>query len=179
MTGGAPRSALLIEREGVLIDPGWTAPGEIRLMPGAAAAIARFALAGVPVAVVTDRWLAAHGGADFAASQRRVDELLAAAGARLAGVWHAPSAGHAWVKPRAGMLLTAAKALGCELPASWLIGASLDDAHAAALAGLAGAVLIGADPPATDLGIVCARAESLADAPRAMVPRDGGCWHQH
>ncbi len=173
------RSALLIEREGVLIDPAWTTPADIRLLPGAAAAIARFALAGVTVAVVTDRWLIGHAGHDFAASQARVDDLLTAAGASLAGVWHAPTPGHAWIKPRAGMVLTAARALGCDLPASWLIGASLDDARAAALAGCAGAVLIGVDPPVEDLGIVCARAESLADAPRVMVPRDGGCWHAH
>ena len=43
---------------------------------------------------------------------------------------------------------------------------------------LAALVLIGGALPADDLGIVVAAADSLADAPRVMVPRGGGCWHE-
>lgn len=56
------------------------------------------------------------------------------------------------------------------------------DAHAvasAATAALAGVVLIGCDPLADDHGIVVARAVDLADAPRVMIPKGGGCWHDH
>jgi hypothetical protein len=28
-----------------------------------------------------------------------------------------------------------------------------------------------------DPGIVVALADDLADAPRVMIPRSGGCWH--
>ena len=61
----------------------------------------------------------------------------------------------------------------------WLICRDPQSVAAAATAGLAGVVLIGCPPPADDHGIVAASASDLADAPRVMVPRDGGCWHEH
>jgi hypothetical protein len=78
------------------------------------------------------------------------------------------------------MLLAAARELEIDLPTSWLIGTDQADAHAAAQAGCAGVVLVeGIDLPAEDLGIVVATARDLADAPRVMIPRQGGCWHDH
>lgn len=47
----------------------------------------------------------------------------------------------------------------------------------ATTAGLAGVVLIGTPPPAGDHSIVVAQADHVADCPRVMVPRQGGCWH--
>ena len=63
--------------------------------------------------------------------------------------------------------------------AGWLVCREAAAVGAAATAALAGVVLIGVDPPADDHGLVVARAQDLADAPRVMVPRGGGCWHDH
>lgn len=80
--------------------------------------------------------------------------------------------------PRPGLILRAAREADIDLVRSWLVGTTADEARAAGQAGLAGCVLIGDAPgPEEDLGIVVARAQDLADAPRVMIPRGGGCWH--
>ena len=61
----------------------------------------------------------------------------------------------------------------------WLICRDETAVMAAATAALNGVVLIGRDPPADDHGLVVVRTESIADAARVMVPRGGGCWHDH
>lgn len=77
--------------------------------------------------------------------------------------------------PRA--LLAAVRAGDGDPAASWLVCADPAAVPAAATAGLAGVVLVGCDPPPGAPPLVVARAASLADAPRVMVPRGGGCWH--
>ncbi len=61
----------------------------------------------------------------------------------------------------------------------WLVCTDVHAVGAAATAALTGVVLIGCAPPSDDHGIVVAQATDLADAPRVMIPRDGGCWHEH
>lgn len=178
------RSALFIEREGVLIADAPADAAAVRLLPRVAAAVRRLNLAGVAVVVTTDQPAIAAGDRDeawFAATTQRLRDLLAAdAGAVLDGVYHCPHpAPHAWRKPRPGMLLAAARDLGLDLFASWLVGVRADDLRAAAQAGCHGAVLIGADPPDEEFGLIVAQADDLADAPRVMIPRGGGCWHAH
>lgn len=79
--------------------------------------------------------------------------------------------------------LTAKAMLGAlrqaAVDSGWLICGDAATVATAATAGLAGVVLVGAEIPADDHGIVVAVARDLADAPRVMVPRDGGCWHDH
>ena len=177
------RTALFTELDGVLIAPGATATMSIALLPGVGAALARLHQRGVPVVVVTDQPRIARGElseATVAAWRGQLTGLVRAAGGDLAGWYHCPhDTSHVWRKPRPGMLLTAARELTLDLPSSWLIGTRADDARAAGQAGCAGAVLIGdAALPDDDLGIVVASARDLADAPRVMIPRQGGCWHQ-
>ena len=69
-------------------------------------------------------------------------------------------------------------ALG-QADAGWLVCRDAAAVGTAATAALTGVVLIGVDPPADDHGLVVARALDLTDAPRVMVPRGGGCWHDH
>jgi hypothetical protein len=77
--------------------------------------------------------------------------------------------------PRA--LLAALRSVQAD--SGWLICREADAVAPAATAGLAGVVLIGCPAPADDHGIVAVTACDLADAPRVMVPRNGGCWHDH
>jgi histidinol-phosphate phosphatase family protein len=178
--GGA---ALLVEYEGVLVEPeGARDPLRLRLLPGVAEAVRRLALRGVPLVVVTDQPAIGRGetGANaWGACEARLLALLRAAGGLVLGVHCCPAAGpDPRRKPRPGLILAAARAHQLDLPSCWLVGTTIDDARAAGQAGCAGAVLVGgAGTPGEDLGIPVGIATDLADAPRVMLPRDGGCWH--
>lgn len=167
------RTALFVEIPGVLI-AAW-APD--LLLPNVGLAMRRLRQRGVPVIAVTDHSpVEADEFPDFTV---RLKLAITEAGGELAGVYAAlPDKPASWRKPRPGMLLAAARELEIDLPSSWLIGTDNADAYAAAQAGFAGVVLIeGVDPPKEDLGIVVATALDLCDAPRVMIPRQGGCWH--
>jgi D-glycero-D-manno-heptose 1,7-bisphosphate phosphatase len=89
------RRAVFLDRDGTIIeDTGYVAdPAAVRLLPGAAGAIARLNRAGLPVIVVTNQSGIARrlfDEAAYAAVVRRLDELLAAVGARLDGRYHCP-----------------------------------------------------------------------------------------
>jgi D-glycero-D-manno-heptose 1,7-bisphosphate phosphatase len=170
-----PRTALFVEIPGVLI-AAW-APD--LLLPNVGLALRRLRQREVPVIAVTDR--APVEADEFPEFAERLRLAVVAEGGALAGIYAAlPDKPASWRKPRPGMLLSAARELQVDLPTSWLVGTEHADVHAAAQAGLAGAVLVeGVDPPAGDLGIVVATARDLADAPRVMIPRSGGCWHDH
>jgi hypothetical protein len=66
---------------------------------------------------------------------------------------------------------------GAGADGGWLVCREVGAVAAAATAGLTGVVLIGCAAPSDDWGIVVAEARDLADAPRVMIPRGGGCWH--
>lgn len=170
-----PRTALFVEIPGVLI-AAW-APD--LLLPNVGIALRRLRQRDVPVIAVTDRLLVEAD--EFPDFTQRLKRAIAEVGGDLAGIYAAlPDKPASWRKPRPGMLLTAARELEIDLPSSWLVGTDNADAHAAAQAGFAGVVLVeGVDPPTEDLGIVVATARDLCDAPRVMIPRQGGCWHGH
>lgn len=89
------RNAVFLDRDGTIIeDTGFVAePGAVRLLPGAADAIARLNRSGMAAIVVTNQSGIARGLLDeaaYAAVARRVDELLARSGARLDGRYHCP-----------------------------------------------------------------------------------------
>ncbi|MEZ5977146.1 MAG: HAD-IIIA family hydrolase [Planctomycetota bacterium] len=79
---------LLLDRDGTILDEtGYLVdPARVRLLPGAAAAIARANRAGIPVAVVTNQSAIARGMLDeegLARIHARIDALLAEEGARV------------------------------------------------------------------------------------------------
>jgi D-glycero-D-manno-heptose 1,7-bisphosphate phosphatase len=178
----APRSALFIELDGVLLD---AVPSERpRLANGAAAVVKRMNQAGVAVVVITDQPAIGRGESSetaFAARMTQVRQALGASGANLDGCYHCSAAAdHPMRKPRPGMLLMAARDLGLDLFKSWMVGTSVNDLQAAAQAGCHGAVLVSdGELPLIDLGIVINKARNLADAPRVLIPKGGGCWHPH
>lgn len=173
------RTAVFIEVCGILI-PAHDSSNIPSLLPGVADALKRFQLRGIPV-------LAFMNAPDLAASDHLRDQimpLIIAADGAISG-WYActPTSPASWHRPRPGMILTAAKDRDVDLPTSWFVGTRFADAQAAAQAGCAGAVLIGAHGQtdahlSDDLGLVIAHAHDLADAPRVMIPRGGGCWHR-
>ena len=186
--------ALFLDRDGVLVEEVayLSRPEDVAPITGAVALVAACNAAKVPVALVTNQsgvGRALYGWQDFAAVQARLAALLAAAGAKLDGVfacaYHAQAkgafaiAGHPWRKPSDGMLRAAAEALGLDLARSWMVGDKASDIAAGRRAGLAGGVHLltghgGAERAAAlalaDAGYPVEARDSLADC-LALITR--------
>jgi D-glycero-D-manno-heptose 1,7-bisphosphate phosphatase len=156
----AARPALFLDRDGVIItDTNYLArPQDLRMIEGAAAAIARCNSCGIPVVVVTNQSGIArryYGWDDFRAVQAALTAALAAFGAHLDAVLacgyhgegHEPLRidDHPWRKPNPGMILAAASRMNLNLRRSWIIGDRPGDVAAGAAAGLAGGTLVASD----------------------------------
>ena len=185
------RAALFLDRDGVVIEEGHylCRADDMRLIPGAAGVISAANGLGVPVVIVTNQGgigRGYYGWDDFAAVQERLLGDLAAAGARVNGVYASPfhpegvapyvQAAHPSRKPNPGMLLMAAESLDLDLARSWIIGDHASDLMAAKRAGLAGGLHVltghgthdGEREAALTLigtGFRALAAESIADAP--------------
>jgi D-glycero-D-manno-heptose 1,7-bisphosphate phosphatase len=119
-----------------------TAPAELSLIPGAAAAIARLNAAALRVILVTNqRWLSgrARDLTGYARVHARLEELLAADGAHLDAAYYCPHALRACDcrKPSPGMLLRAAREHRFSLGAAVMVGDSDTDIAAGRAAGTA------------------------------------------
>ena len=118
-----------------------TSPGQLLLLPGAAAAIRRLNAAGVPVAVVTNQRGIALGRmteADLAAVHRRLADLLAAHGAHVDAIFHCPhdTGTCGCRKPGTAMLEWARDRLGlASLRGAVVIGDAATDIQAGRAAG--------------------------------------------
>jgi D-glycero-D-manno-heptose 1,7-bisphosphate phosphatase len=156
VTGGAP--AVFVDRDGVINelmpDPVSGRPesplrlDDVRLIPGAAAALRDLANAGWRLVGVSNQPSAAKGLLtldELHAIQSRVLELLGAEGARLddfrlclhhpEGVVPELSGECDCRKPAPGMLLAAAEALRLDLRRSWMVGDTDGDVQAGRAAG--------------------------------------------
>jgi D-glycero-D-manno-heptose 1,7-bisphosphate phosphatase len=165
LSPGRARAALFLDRDGVLNDPVWdphtgTTESPLRvedviLAVGAAAAVRRAALGGLPLVIVSNQPAAAKGVVtldDLQHVHARVLELLAAEGARIDAsylCWHHPAGTVASLavecacrKPAPGLLTQAADDLRLDLSRSWLIGDTDADAGAGHRAGLAGVTIV-------------------------------------
>lgn len=128
---------VFLDRDGTIIeDSGYVRhPDAVRLLPGAAGAIARLNHAGIPVAVVTNQSGIARGiltEAQYHAVAARLDDQLAAAGARIdATAWcpHAPEIGPPCDcrKPATGGHRRAADRLAVPLEGAWCVGDRISD----------------------------------------------------
>lgn len=136
--------AVFLDRDGV-INRG-AAAGEyiteaddFQLLPGVADAIAELEQAGFLVIVVTNQRAIARGHLTedgLAAIHSRMQRLLAAAGASLAGIYYCPHEGGCECrKPKPGMLLRAAQDHKLNLADSWMVGDSDTDVAAGQSAG--------------------------------------------
>jgi D-glycero-D-manno-heptose 1,7-bisphosphate phosphatase len=133
--------AVLLDRDGTLIVdvPYCGDPELVRPVPAAPAALRMLRAAGVPVGVVTNQSGIARGiitAEQADAVNRRVDALLGPF-----GVWqvcpHGPADGCGCRKPRPGMVIAAARALGLPPERVTVIGDIGADVVAAAAAGAA------------------------------------------
>lgn len=144
------RPALFIDRDGTLnVEVEYLCrPEDAALIPGAGSAIARANARGIPVIVVTNQAGIAkekYGWPEYEAVRCRIEELLAAEGARIDGTYccpyHEEGRGeyrvddHPDRKPNPGMLLRAAQDFRLDLSRSWMIGDKAIDVEAGQRAG--------------------------------------------
>jgi D-glycero-D-manno-heptose 1,7-bisphosphate phosphatase len=185
------RAALFLDRDGVIVaDTGYLGRAEgVRLLDGAADAVARCNGLRIPVVVVTNQSGIARGyyeWSGFHAVQATLCAALNAAGARLDAVlacaYHADGKGplrraaHPWRKPQPGMILAAAERMNLDLSRSWIVGDKAEDIATGAAAGLAGGTLVGSDEGARRQAsgleaarFVATKAASLAEAVTALL----------
>ena len=128
---------------------------DLRLLPGAATGVRRLTERGFAVVVVTNQSGVARGliaPATLAAIHAELARRLAAAGARLAGVYacpHHPEVGTpplrrrcACRKPGPGLVRRAARALDLDLARSYCVGDSVVDLGLAAATGMPGVLVL-------------------------------------
>ncbi|MFN2635735.1 MAG: D-glycero-alpha-D-manno-heptose-1,7-bisphosphate 7-phosphatase [Gemmatimonadaceae bacterium] len=90
-----PPDAVFLDRDGTVMEDAHyiKSPDQVRLIPGAAAAVRRINEAGVPVIVVTNQSGIARGiftNADYEAVRSRFESLLAAEGAHIDRSYYCP-----------------------------------------------------------------------------------------
>ncbi len=172
---------VFLDRDGTLVrDPGYVHRVEdLELLPGVAEGLRRLMARGFRLAIITNQSGIGRGHfleADFSRFQDALLARLEAEGVVIEATFHCPhppEAGCGCRKPAPGLLEQARDRLGARLCASWMIGDAERDARAAAAAGLAGAVWIGA--PARPLPPRCLPARDFADAvARLPDPPAGG-----
>lgn len=143
--------AVFLDRDGVLVEDveQVLAAESFRILPGVPESLGRLAGAGFKLAVVTNQPIVARGLATEAQveslHQQLVRMLVEAGGPRIDGIWACPHHPHANVvtyrvacecrKPRPGLILDGARALGVTTASSWMVGDRASDIAAGRRAG--------------------------------------------
>jgi D-glycero-D-manno-heptose 1,7-bisphosphate phosphatase len=141
--------AVFLDRDGTLIGlvHHLTDPADVRLIPGAAAAVRGLRDAGYRVVVVTNQSVVGRGmltEAGLAEVHAEMARQLAAAGTAVDGLYFCPLAPaqkdptvveHPMRKPGPGMLRQAADEMGLDLARSWMVGDTVSDMLAGRNAG--------------------------------------------
>ncbi len=130
MTGDSKRPFVVLDRDGTLLEEREYAhrPEDYAVLPGAHDAVARLREAGFGVVVITNQSGIGRGlfsAADYRAFEARMLADFAAHGSPLDGCYHCPhrpDAGCACRKPGIELGSRAARELGIDLAASWVIG---------------------------------------------------------
>ena len=150
------KPAVFLDRDGTVIEQvhHLVDPADVRVMPGAAAAIERLRAAGYACAIVTNQSVIGRGMLDEAGLHRvhaEMNRQLAAEGCALDGIYFCPLAPvhddqtvieHPDRKPGPGMLLRAARELGLDVARSWVVGDAISDLLAGRNAGCKGSILV-------------------------------------
>lgn len=173
------RGALFLDRDGTIIaDEHYLGdPERVRLLPGAARAIARANAAGVPVIVVTNQSGIGRGyitETEYALVAARMNETLATHGAHVDATYycpHAPSSDEACEcrKPGLGMYRAAAAAHGLDLVGSAYIGDKWRDVEPALATNGLGILVPAATTPASDIERALLSARTAPDLERAVA----------
>ena len=138
-----PKPAILLDRDGTLIEERHylSDPSRIAIFPGAIEALSQLSRAGYALVIVTNQSGIGRGlftEDQLAIVHRHLEELLAAGGVRLDGIYHCPHAPDQACdcrKPLPGMALDIGRRYGVELGEVPMVGDTLRDLQAAQAAG--------------------------------------------
>ncbi|MGC8761831.1 MAG: D-glycero-alpha-D-manno-heptose-1,7-bisphosphate 7-phosphatase [Bryobacteraceae bacterium] len=136
------RDGTLIEERNYLSDP-----DQVVLIPGAAEAVRLARGAGYLTVVLTNQSGVGRGYFTLEDVERvnaRMLELLLREGAEIDGIYvcpHAPEEGCGCRKPRTGLVERAARELGIDVGASWMVGDKAADLELARNAGMRGVLV--------------------------------------
>lgn len=171
-------AAVFIDRDNTLIanDGDLGDPQQVRLLRGAASAVASLKGLGYRIVVVTNQGGVArgkYGEDDVRAVHERISEVIhATTGLRIDRFYYCPfhpegtvkkyRREHPWRKPQPGMLLEAARELDLDLSRCWMIGDQMRDVAAGKAAGVRTILLTGSRPEGgdDDQSAVAERAQS-------------------
>lgn len=144
-------AAVFLDRDNTIIhnDGDLGDPELVRLIQGAASAVASLRGLNYKIIVVTNQGGVArgkYGEADVEKTNQRVADLIkAASGANIDRFYYCPyhpqgsvpeyTCEHDWRKPQPGMLLQAAKDMNIDLSQSWMVGDQMRDVQAGIAAG--------------------------------------------
>ena len=186
-SGRWPRMAVFLDRDGTLnLEKGHLKRAEdLELFPGVGPAIRALNRAGLPAIVITNQPVIARGEASFDdvdAIHRRLENLLAADGAYLDGIFfcpHHPDRGFAGErpelkiacdcrKPATGLVDQACAIFNIDLAKSWFVGDSGRDLECAKNAGLQ-PVLVQTGAAGRDVPSDVTPVFTAPDAPSAMA----------
>lgn len=174
------RKAAFLDRDGTIIrDQDYPGdPDAVRLIDGAAAAIARLRASGLLVVVITNQSGIGRGlitEEEFRAVQQRMEDLLAAEGVVVDAVYHCPHAPDRVPpcdcrKPAPGMYEQAVRDLGIDPGQSVFVGDRMRDVVPAAHFGGTGYFIRGTEPVAAEELPAGTRAvASLAEATELLL----------
>ncbi len=186
--------AVFLDRDNTIIDnDGYLGdPSKVKLLQGAATAIAAIRRLGYRIVVVSNQSGVARGMFDESAvesvNQEMCRQLREQAGAHIDASYYCPyhpdaviaeyKIDHDWRKPKPGMLTQAAEDFGLDLAQCWMVGDQPRDVAAGASAGCRTILLRDPDHPAADADPTGTEVspnfivKSLADAARIVV-REG------
>jgi D-glycero-D-manno-heptose 1,7-bisphosphate phosphatase len=150
------RPAVFLDRDGTVIEERdyLSRPEQVRLLPGAAAALRDLKQAGFACVLITNQSGLGRGlfrEADLSAVHAELTRQLTDEGAALDGIYYcsyAPTTAdktvieHVDRKPGPGLLHRAARELNIDLENSWMVGDSISDALAGRHAGCRGSILV-------------------------------------
>lgn len=167
-TWGRRPGAVLLDRDGTLIRdvPYNGDPGLVEAMPGAAAAVRRLRLAGIPIAVITNQSGVGRGllsAADVEAVNTRVEELLGPFDAWLVCP-HSEADACGCRKPMPGMVQQAAQRLRVSPQSCVVIGDIGADMGCARAAGARGILVPTSDTFASEVTAAPQHAATLGEA---------------
>ncbi len=174
----AKRRAVFLDRDGTIIeDTGYLKdPARIRLLPGAAEAIARINRRGLLAIVVTNQSGIARGmlsDAEYHGTSRRLDELLAASGAYVDAHYHCPHLPELTGpcecrKPGTLLYRQAADRFNLDLSRSWWVGDRARDVLPAAAFSARGILVLGEADEVEKPGAAGHRVTPVRDLPAAV-----------
>lgn len=150
------RPAVFLDRDGTVIrEAHYLAdPALVDVLPGAAEAITRLRASGYACVIVSNQSAVARGYLTMeglALVHAALEARLGERGAALDGAYYCPEAprskdrtlvDHPDRKPGPGMLLRAARELGLNVAASWMVGDMVSDLLAGNNAGCRGSILV-------------------------------------